>query len=382
MAKEPGKDKEKEPVKEPGKEPMPPVAKLRDFLSDTYWEGTETRFAKVPNQTTIVRFRLGEQGGVTMDSPAGTTSGGNYEIKDNKVLIKFGPVHKYEGVLSANNAALTGLGQFEAVLWKFSIRKIKGPTSVVKLPEGKDPVKVPPPVVRSQSYLTVKPNLKAVLDRLEAKSEANPEKVLFSTASEMDKARLTATPAEWRDKFVWRARQVWDPASVLEDRKPRIVIGGNSLLLKEFRAYQYRIEFECAKENDARDLLKDVDEVMAPEIARNLDRYLLLKMDLPRSDTPMTSIDPLEKKEKGVWSSALREPSVDIHLDLTFDGPTANRAAVVTTMLAAELPKQHRLGDGPRLAPRPRPLGQGDGRTRRVGSQGAAGNLSPGHVPP
>ena len=83
-----------------------------------------------------------------------------------------------------------------------------------------EPVKKPSrTITQTRSYLTIKPKLREILDRLEAKSSEAPEKPLFSTATELEPVRVPSNLlcADDRGKSIWRGKQIWDLASMLED---------------------------------------------------------------------------------------------------------------------------------------------------------------------
>jgi hypothetical protein len=208
--------------------------------------------------------------------------------------------------------------------------------------DGDDNVRAPRPNLAGKTYMTIKPKLKEMLDRLESKSDEGQHKPLFSTATELEPARVPnhLLPPDDRGKFIWRGKQVWDLASMLEERKPRLALAGSALLQKSARAFQYRAEFECAEEKEARNILKIADEVLAPELARNFERYLSHKIEIPNFDPmlqPNPAIDPmllLPKKDVSRWEAAQRDQSVDVKIDLVLDISTIGRIRTLTSLFA------------------------------------------------
>ena len=85
-------------------------------------------------------------------------------------------------------------------------------------------------IVPTGTYLTVKPALKAILDRMETRY-ANGHKVLFSSATEMESAE-TNHP-DFKDRISWRPRQVWDVSYMLAAKKNRFKMLGAGLIERE-----------------------------------------------------------------------------------------------------------------------------------------------------
>src|SRR5581483_11994322 len=63
---------------------------------------------------------------------------------------------------------------------------------------------------KGESYMTIKPVLKALLEKMETKPPDAADMFWFSTATEMDAARMVTKSPEFRDRLMWMPRQVWD----------------------------------------------------------------------------------------------------------------------------------------------------------------------------
>lgn len=216
--------------------------------------------------------------------------------------------------------------------------------------------------IYTKSYLTIKPKLREMLDRLEAKPGETPEKPLFCTATELEPVRVPAnllSPDE-RGKMIWRGKQIWDLASMLDERKPRLTFAGSALIQRDARSFQYRSEFECAEEKEAKSVLKFVDETIAPEVARNFERYLNHKIEIPKLDPPQPNPagvfgDPQPMKDVSKWEATQRDQTIDVRVDLVLDNATLGRIRTLTGLFAmaaraevevvADRRGRHSLGD-------------------------------------
>lgn len=323
------------------------------FLTGTKWAGAEKRppgNGKVFGPL-VISFLDGNK--MSMDTPAGRT-GGEYKLENNgtRVVIEFGPNFRYEGDLKAapnGSPGMEGKARFDNLLWPFAVVQVQSesdPIRKVNVGEGK----VILPQIRSRSYLTIKLRLKEVLDRMEAKIDEAQDKCLYSTATELDAARVPAAqmPPEYRGRFAWRGKQVWDLANLLDERKPRIVIAGSGLVERDPKIFQYRAEFDCDTTSDARDVHNVTETVLAAEVARNFERYLRLKIDYPQpmekplpgqqppvvpqppppQPMPVPGGDPLVPPlpDTSKWVSSMRDESVDVRVDLVFkDHPEVYR---------------------------------------------------------
>src|SRR5262249_46555930 len=120
--------------------------------------------------------------------------------------------------------------------------------------------------------------------------------------------------------------------------KPRLVVAGSSLMQRSSTRFQYRSEFDCADEKELRGLLKFADEALAPEVARNIERYLSHKIEIPKIDptpNPNDLADPnIPKKEVPRGEAAIRDQSVDVKIDLLLDNVAVGRIQMLTGLFA------------------------------------------------
>ena len=92
------------------------------------------------------------------------------------------------------------------------------------------------PVTRDDMYLTIRPALKKILDRMEARAADSPDKVLMSSATDMEASRIETSLPEFRDRVVRRPRQFWDITVMLNEPTPRIRTLGTALIQRGGRS--------------------------------------------------------------------------------------------------------------------------------------------------
>jgi hypothetical protein len=150
---------------------------------------------------------------------------------------------------------------------------------------------MPPPAARD-SYMTIKPTLKAMLERMESKQADSKDRVLLSFATEMDAALLdTSRSAEYRDTKLWHPRQVWDSTLLLKEKTNRIRWLAAGLHQKEMRVFHYKNEMSCRSENEAKALHKDL-LAACPEVAKAFELLLAHKVDYPKPEAPSSPDQP------------------------------------------------------------------------------------------
>lgn len=147
---------------------------------------------------------------------------------------------------------------------------------------------VAPP--RLETYMTIRPELKATLDRMETPSPESQDKILFSSATDLNAARLPAALAS--GSFLWYPRQLWDVTHLVRDRNPRLRTLGVALVQKDLRIFRLRNDFECPVENDAKNFEKDLVEDIAVDVARFIDRFLAHKVEVPAREETLPPINP------------------------------------------------------------------------------------------
>jgi hypothetical protein len=246
-------------------------------------------------------------------------------------------------------------------------------------------------IVRSESWLTIDPALKALLDRLQYVSNPAKEKVYFASATDMASARLdTSRLPEFKDRVLWNPRQLWDITQLLQERKQRIKALGTVLLQRDARIFQYRTELICTQEADAKELHKELREKAAPQVVKAIDRLLLghtvelPKVEavpmydpnmppgefnpMPMGSTPMYTppvFNPMggmpgtypgdpnqprpmqeELPKASKLNLALRGSTIDMTLDLVFDHQAFARVNNLVGLLAVTLKSEVDLAGG------------------------------------
>ena len=144
---------------------------------------------------------------------------------------------------------------------------------------------------RGETYMTIKPALKTILEHMQSAGSDGKTKVLFSSATDLEAARLPGAPAESKGGMVWYPRQIWDVTLLLQEPNPRLRALGVALVQKDDRSFQLRNELHCPLDNDARNLQAELDDDIAPEMAHFLERLLGHKIKLPEKDVPLL-VDP------------------------------------------------------------------------------------------
>jgi Protein of unknown function (DUF1559) len=237
--------------------------------------------------------------------------------------------------------------------------------------DSKDSVDPKPnPGARDDTYLTIKPDLKMILDRLENRSPDGKNKVLLSSATDM---KANIVEANIPNFVARRPRQFWDVSILLYETKPRIVTLGTSLVQRDTLKYQLRNELTCAEEVDAKEFQAQMIENTSPKFAKFVQLLMNHEIRLPTADKKDS---PAEATTSQITVNCQLN-KVDFVLDLVLDDPTLARIAGAAALKASTVrgdieaalsPSQrHALANGVRL------LGQ-HGLTAR--------DIAPGRFPP
>src|SRR5262249_42123653 len=119
----------------------------------------------------------------------------------------------------------------------------------------------PPRLV--ETYETINPALKAMLDRMARRSDKS-ERVIFISATDMRAARLASRDPEEKDRVLWRVRPVWDLTNLLYEKSERIGVLGTALHMKDQMNYLYKNAMLCPSDTEARTLQADLKKSVAP----------------------------------------------------------------------------------------------------------------------
>jgi hypothetical protein len=146
-----------------------------------------------------------------------------------------------------------------------------------------------PPALALDSYMTIMPTLKALLERMVAKPTDSKDRVLYSFATELDAAVIdTSRIPEFRDRKLWQPRPVWDATLLLKERTNRMRWLAGGLQQKETRVFHYKNEIQCRVENDAKGVHKDLMEA-SPDVAKAFELLLAHKVEYPKPEAPPTT---------------------------------------------------------------------------------------------
>jgi len=166
------------------------------------------------------------------------------------------------------------------------------------------------PAASGETYATLKPALRAMLDKLEKLAPESRDRVLLSAVTDLEAARMDAPPGQVR----WRFRPLWDIAHALLDDPRRLRLLGASLVRQgkgDPVTYRYQNAVECAGDAEARTVEKDLRDKVAPVTARFLEVLLGQKVDVVPGEggeptpSPMTPVTPVRPRPPGPGSRPL-----------------------------------------------------------------------------
>ena len=306
----------------------------------TGWDGVDE--AKQPIHLDII----GETA-VIIDQKSKFT--GKWQTTDGtNVTLTFDNGMSYQGVVDLQAGTFTGNAKNAMKSWPFSFTKIALTDSTPTPGTGSS---------REDMYLTIKPALKAILDRMELRSD-NRDKILVSSATDMDANVLVTNTPELKDIVLRRPRQFWDVTLLLPEQKPRIRMLGTALLQRDPLRYQLRNEITCAQELDAKTFKQEITDRASHTIRKFLKNLVKHEVRLaaaapetkqpgvppvppppPPGQPPVTPDD--KKPAPDVKSSQItvnqQANTVDFVLDLVLDQPTLRQVEGIASLTAGSL---------------------------------------------
>ncbi|MBI2808370.1 MAG: hypothetical protein HYX68_25565 [Planctomycetes bacterium] len=143
------------------------------------------------------------------------------------------------------------------------------------------PSPTPGNAAREDMYRKLKPTLKAIMDRMETRSDPK-EKVFFSSATDMEANRIEVTKPGAKG-VVRRPRQIWDVTLLLKEPERRIRYLGTSLIQKDTLKYTYRNEIQF-HEGFAKDYERDMKTQTAPRVIRFIQDILKHEVRLAKEE--------------------------------------------------------------------------------------------------
>ncbi len=135
----------------------------------------------------------------------------------------------------------------------------------------------------AETYETINPALKAMLDRMARRSDKS-ERVIFISATDMHAARVASRDPEAKDRVLWRVRPVWDLTNLLHEKSERIGVLGTALLMQDQMKYVYRNVMHCPSDAEAKTLEADLKKSVAPDVIRVFRLLLGHKVELAADD--------------------------------------------------------------------------------------------------
>jgi hypothetical protein len=136
------------------------------------------------------------------------------------------------------------------------------------------------------TWATISPTLKSMLDRMATPRANSKDQVLFISATDMRAAKVTSVLPEDAGRVLFRVRPLWDITNLLDERTERIAVLGTSLHMKDQLTYIFSNALNCKSESDARALGVELQDRVAPDVAMLFRRLLGHKIDLPKVETP------------------------------------------------------------------------------------------------
>ena len=213
---------------------------------------------------------------------------------------------------------------------------------------------------REEPYLTIKPSLKKIIDRMEGRGPDVKEKlegkVLVSSVTDMDANIVTTSAPEFKDLIVRRPRQFWDATLLLSERKPRVRQLGTSLISRDTLRYLLKNEIICAQEIDAGEFHDELVGRGANTVARIIKRFLNHDVNTPGAIEKKPG-DPENKPGEprpAATTSEIRVQknfgTVEFILDLSLDGAALDTMRGLATLMSSTLRVD--LEAGAHLSPR------------------------------
>jgi hypothetical protein len=140
------------------------------------------------------------------------------------------------------------------------------------------------------NYLTIKPKMKELLDRMEFRDPDSKEKVLVSMATEMDAALRSGNNPE---RALYHFRHLWDLTHLLVEKAPLNLLGA-ALIQKDLRRFQYRSEVSLSNEKEAKKFVKALEKDSAPALINFFDQVFSHKVELvkPESEAQDPTTNP------------------------------------------------------------------------------------------
>ncbi len=178
--------------------------------------------------------------------------------------------------------------------WPVTLEK-KG--TIDSTPPAKDPKDSTPssgtgPLAAADTYMTIKPSLKAILDRMESRGPDGKDKVLLSSATDMDANVLDIKSPEFKYSQPRKARQFWDVTLLLNETKPRIRFLGTALVQRDTLKYRLRNEITCGEEIFAKDIATQLNERVAKSVARFIQQLTGHEVRLVAASAPIAPVTP------------------------------------------------------------------------------------------
>jgi uncharacterized protein (TIGR03067 family) len=324
-----------------------------DEFKGTIWEGTEDGGSKI-------RLVITKDLTAKLDSEKRKLTGANVSLVGiNAVATPAEVSFKADGDAGVYTLKLEQptkmVGECKSPdgMWPVTLQKTGSIDPNPKDPNPKDPSPALPNP-QGDTYMTIKPTLKAIMDRMEARGVDGKDKVLLSSATDMDACILPDIRSpEFKNKTPRKARQFWDVTLLLEEPKARIRHLGTALVQRDTLKYRLRNEIICGVEDDARNVTKDLNDRVAKSVARFIQLVVGHEVRLasaatapaapPPSPTPPPpgAAPPEEKKTLEPTSSqitvAQQFTTVDFVLDLMLDSPALTQARSIATATASAL---------------------------------------------
>ncbi len=331
-----------------------------DELRGTTWEGVEEGSSKIrvvfsKDPTPIVKIdsdkRKLKSASATMTSNAAATPP---EI--TLVDIKSGT---YELKLE-EPAKMAGMCKSPEGTWPVMLQKTAGDSNPTSNPNPSAGIPS-----AGDTYMTIHPTLKEILDRMESRGPDGKDKVLFSSATDMIANCSVIKPPEFKYSVPRLPRQFWDVTLLLHETKPHIHFLGTALVQRDTLKYRLRNEITCGVDTDATDIAGQLNNRVGKSVARFLQQLVGQDVRLvaatsplpvtpppnpmpapppppgPQPPGPPPDKKPEEKKSAEPTTSQItvtqQAMQVDFVLDLLLDNSTLTQARTIAALNASKV---------------------------------------------
>lgn len=303
--------------------------------------------------------------------------------------------------------ATIGIDKVDIGTGQGALKDRKEPREPADGKDGKQPDEGPTSTDSNDTFMTIEPSLKAMLERMWKVPQDTKDRALYCSATLMKDARIRLRLPNAKERVLWRPRQMWDVTNLLEESNDKIVVLGTAFHQKDKHNYLYQNALECGGATQAKELHKELKDRVAPTMAKSMNLLMGLKVDVPKDQPVVNPTDPKlggderpiviqpdpirpgddpKKDPKDVAKSSrfrITQTDKDVlyALDLVLDDTSRESLIAALELITYGLRAEVDLADG--YAPRYELASAG----KKLGEMGVTGikvpvPVPPGHYPP